>query len=147
MISAVRSVAVKGGDDAGTLLGMAANQHPVLVGQRNVGLEDAIGKDELADVVQQRCNMDQLLLLARVAGPLRDRTGVARHRGAVAGGHLVAQVQVRIALSIPTWKLANCLLRRSSSSARCWESNSCPRRYWKVIKTTPKRAIADRPMT
>ena len=88
-----RAVAVQRGDDAGALLGVAADQHPVLVGERHVRLEDAVGKDELADVVQQRGDVDQLLLLAREAGPLGDRPRVARHGGAVAGGHLVPQVE------------------------------------------------------
>ena len=88
-----RPVAVERGDHAGALLGMALDQHPVLVGERHVGLEDAVGKDELADVVQQRGDVDQLLFLAREAGPLGDRPRVARHRGAVPRGHLVAQVE------------------------------------------------------
>ena len=88
-----RPVAVDRGDDAGALVGVALDQHPVLVGERHVGLEDAVGKDELADVVQQRGDVDQLLFLAREAGPLGDLARVARHRGAVARGHPIAQVE------------------------------------------------------
>ena len=88
-----RAVAVERGDDAGALLRVALDQHPVLVGERHVGLEDPVGEDELADVVQQRGDVDELLLLAREAGPLGDRPRVARHRGGVAGGHLVPQVE------------------------------------------------------
>ena len=88
-----RPVAVERGDDAGALLRVALDQHPVLVGERHVGLEDAVGKDELADVVQQRGDVDELLLAPRVAGPLGDRPRVAGDRGRVAGGHLVAQVE------------------------------------------------------
>ena len=88
-----RPVAVERGDDPGALLRVAADQHPVLVGERHVGLEDAVGKDELADVVQQRGDVDELLLLARVAGALGDRPRVAGDRGGVPGGHLVAQVE------------------------------------------------------
>ena len=53
-----RPIAVERGDDAGALLGVAADQHPVLVGERHVGLQDAVGEDELADVVQQRGDVD-----------------------------------------------------------------------------------------
>jgi hypothetical protein len=88
-----RTVAVERGDDARTLLRVATDQHPVLVGERHVCLEDAVGEDELADVVQQRRDVDQLLLAPREARFLGDRPRVARHRGRVAGGHLVPQVE------------------------------------------------------
>ncbi len=88
-----RPVAVQRGDHARALLRMAADQHPVFVGQRHVRLEDPVGEDELADVVQQRGDVDQLLLAARVAGALRDRPRVTGDGGAVAGGHLVAQIE------------------------------------------------------
>ncbi len=88
-----RAVAVERGDDAGALLRVALDQHPVLVGERHVGLEDAVGEDELADVVQQRRDVDELLFLAREPGALGDRPRVARHSGGVPRGHLIAQVE------------------------------------------------------
>ena len=88
-----RAVAVQRGDDAGALLRVALDQHPVLVGERHVGLEDAVGEDELADVVQQRGDVDELLFLFREAGAVGDRPRVAGDRRRVAGGHLVPQVE------------------------------------------------------
>ena len=88
-----RPVAVERRDHARALLRVALDQHPVLVGQRHVGLQDPVGEDELADVVQQRGDVDQLLILAREARFLGDRPRVPRHRRRVPGGHLVAQVE------------------------------------------------------
>ena len=88
-----RPIAIERGDDAGALLGVALDQHPVLVRERHVGLKDAVGEDELADVVQQSRDVYELLLAPREAGPLGDRPRVAGDGGGVAGGHLVAQVE------------------------------------------------------
>ena len=84
-----RAVAVERGDDAGALLRVAADQHPVLVGERHVGLEDAVGEDELADVVQQRGDVDQLLLAgasSRPAGRSPASSGRRRRCGGRSSG-------------------------------------------------------------
>ena len=142
-----RAVAVERGDDAGALLGVALDQHPVLVGERHVGLEDAVGEDELADVVQQRGDVDQLLLLARVAGPLGDRPRVARHRGASAGrssGPAGRACAASRSTSRPgSWPAACCAAPARRPAAG--RAAAAPSRYWKVIRTTPKRAIAGDP--
>ena len=87
------AVAVDGGDDLRALVRVALDQLPVLVVELGVGLEDVVGKDELADVVQQRGDVHELLLALGEAGALGDRAAVARDGGAVTGGHLVAEVE------------------------------------------------------
>ncbi len=88
-----RPVAVHLGDDAGALVGVAADLLPVLLGEANVGLEDAIREHELADVVQQAGGMGELLVALREACGRGDLARVAGDRGAVAGGRAVAQVE------------------------------------------------------
>ena len=117
-----------------------------------VALQDPVGEDELADVVQQPGGVDQLLLLLREAGRDRDLPRVARDRGGVARGHPVPQVErAQQRAQHPDLDRAgacgrSCLPRRSSSSARCSESSSWPSRYWKVNSTIPNSAIAARPI-
>ena len=62
-----RAVAVDLGDDPRALVGVHADDLPVALGERDVGLEDVVGEDELADVVQQAGGVDELLVLRRAA--------------------------------------------------------------------------------
>ena len=57
-----RAVALDALDELGALLGVELDQLPLVVGQLAVGEEDGVGQDELADVVQQRGGVDQVLL-------------------------------------------------------------------------------------
>ena len=118
-----RAVAVERGDDPRALLRVALDQHPVLVGERHVGLEDPVGEDELADVVQQRGDVDELLLAGASSRPAgRSPASSARRRREWRAVIWSRRSRVRSsALNIPTWKLASCLLRTSSSSARSWD--------------------------
>ena len=68
-----RAVALDALDELGALLGVELDQLPLVVGQLAVGEEDVVGEDELADVVQQRGGVDQVLL-ALVAARARDAT-------------------------------------------------------------------------
>ena len=88
-----RPVTVERGDHPRALLRVALDQHPVLVGERHVRLQDPVGEDELADVVEQRRDVDELLFLLREAGALGDRPRVAGDGGRVARGHLVPEVE------------------------------------------------------
>jgi hypothetical protein len=57
-----RAVALDALDELGALLGVELDQLPFLVGQLAVREQDGVGQDELADVVQQRGGVDQVLL-------------------------------------------------------------------------------------
>ena len=57
-----RAVALDALDELGALLGVELDQLPLVVGELAVGEEDVVGEDELADVVQQRGGVDQVLL-------------------------------------------------------------------------------------
>ena len=93
MISPTGLVAVDLGDDPRALVGVLADLHPVGLGQLRVPLQDPVGEDELADVVQQAGRVGELLLLLGEPGGGGDLARVAGDRGAVARGHPVAQVE------------------------------------------------------
>src|SRR5205807_2502675 len=65
------------------VLRMAADDFPVLVGEL-LGMKDAIGPRELADVVEQPGEVDGFLLALAAAELDRDRLRVARDGGAMA---------------------------------------------------------------
>ena len=88
-----RRVGLHPRDDAGAVLRVAADDLPVLLGQRRGGEQDRVGERELADVVQQPGGVDEVLLRARAAVRLGERPRVARDGGRVAGGHAVAHRQ------------------------------------------------------
>ncbi len=76
-----RAIAVDLRHDPGALLGVLADLLPVGVSQLGVPLEDPVREDELADVVEQRGRVDQvLLLLGEVGGQRRSRASSARPR-------------------------------------------------------------------
>ncbi len=85
-----RAVAVEPADERRPVLRMAADHRPVLVGE-DLGVEDAVGQRELADVVQQPRRVDEILfglVEAQLDGKL---PRVARDGGRVACGHPIAQ--------------------------------------------------------
>ena len=57
-----RPVAVEGGDDPCTLLGVTLDQLPIALREWLVGLEDPVGEDELADVMQESGKLNQILI-------------------------------------------------------------------------------------
>jgi len=56
-----RAIAVEPADERSPILRMAADHRPVLIGE-DLGVQDAVGQRELADVVQQPSRMDEILL-------------------------------------------------------------------------------------
>ena len=66
------------------------DQLPLVVGQPAVGEQHGVREDELADVVQQRGGVDQVLLALVAAQQPRDLAGIAGDRGRVARGHRIA---------------------------------------------------------
>src|SRR6478736_3125481 len=67
-----RLVAVDLRDDPRPLVGVLADLHPIGLGQLHVSLQDAVGEDELADVVEQAGGVRELLLLLGCSGRRRD---------------------------------------------------------------------------
>ena len=88
-----RPVALDLGDDLRALVGVHADDVPVLLRELGVSLEDAVREDELADVVQQSRRVDEVLLSSEKTRRARDLLRVARNRGAVTRGHPVPQVE------------------------------------------------------
>ena len=88
-----RAVALDALDELRALLRMELDQLPLVVGQLAVREQDRVGQDELADVVQQRGGVDQVLLALVEAQHPGDLARVAGDGGRVARGHRVAHRQ------------------------------------------------------
>ena len=74
-----RAVALDALDQLGALLRVELDLLPLVVGELAVGEQDAVGQDELADVVQQRGGVDQVLLaLVEAEHASRPRASSAR---------------------------------------------------------------------
>ena len=84
------AVALDALHEFGALLGVELDQLPFLVRELAIREQDGVGKDELADVVQQRGRVDQVVLALGQPQHLGDVAGVARDGSGVAGGHGVA---------------------------------------------------------
>ena len=139
-----RAVAVDAPDEARTLVGVRADDLPVLVVELAVGQQDAVGEGELADVVQQAGRVDELLLgLACSRSPRRwpGRSARRRPSGAPSSGR-AATASARSAASTPTCSEASCVERASSCSARSCESSSSRVRTWKRNRTTTRATSA-----
>src|SRR5439155_25084693 len=75
-------------DDTGALSRVLLDDLPVVVAQPAVGEQDAVRKDELADVVQEPGGVDELLFLLGASDRAGDRLRVACDSSGVARGHL-----------------------------------------------------------
>ena len=107
-----RPVAVEAPDERRAVLRVAADHRPVLVGE-DLGVEDAVGQRELADVVQQPGGVDEVLLGLAAADLLRQRARVARDRGGVARGRCGRAARA----SRRAWSARRAAARRGASSA------------------------------
>ena len=87
-----RAVAVEPADERRPVLRMAADHGPVLIGQ-DLGVEDAVGQRELADVVQQARGVNEILLGLVAAQRGGELPRVASDGGRVARGHAIAQCE------------------------------------------------------
>ncbi len=85
-----RAIAVEAPHERSALLRVAAHYRPVLVGE-DLGVQDAVGERELADVVQQPGGVREVLIGLVESHLARQRTGVAGDGGGVASGHAVSQ--------------------------------------------------------
>jgi hypothetical protein len=88
-----RAVALDALDELGALLRMELDQLPFLVGELAIREQHGVREDELADVVQQRRGVDQVLLALVEPEEARDLARVAGHGGRVACGHRVTHGQ------------------------------------------------------
>ena len=142
-----RAVAVDPPHEPCALLGVHLHDAPLLVGELAVGEQDRVREDELADVVQERRGVDQILLAIVEPEHLRhlarERATAAECRAVI--GSRIESVCMTV-LSNPTCSAASSRERLPSSSPRSNAAIPARSRYWKTKRTTARSPTAPTPI-
>ena len=135
----------RGAHEHRPLLGVSLTSAQILV-RDDLGVQDAVGQRELADVVQQPGGVDDVLFGLAAAELVRQRRA---YRATAAAWRAVIRSRTPSALtsvlSTPSCSPTSCIERASSCSARSSERSSATARYRKIRSTTTAANSAGKP--